>query len=122
MSEGEQTVEGADGRQIVSQDDRTWALVAHAGGLVTSFLIPLIIWLAKGDDSEFVRDQAKEALNFQITLLIASLIGAATTVCLGFGFLVLFAVGIADLVLSLVAALRAYDGRRYRYPATMRLI
>jgi uncharacterized Tic20 family protein len=122
MAEGEQTIEGPDGTRIVSPDERTWALVAHVGGLLTSFIAPLVIWLAKGDDSEFVRDQAKEALNFQITLLIASVVGATTTVCLGLGFLVLAAVWIADVVLSLVAALRSYDGHRYRYPATLRLI
>jgi len=122
MAEGEQTIEGPDGRRVVPPDERTWALVAHVGGLVTSFVVPLVVWLAKGDDGEFVRDQAREALNFQITLLIASVIGTTTTVCLGLGYLILAVVGIADLVLSLVAALRSYDGHRYRYPATLRLI
>ncbi len=122
MTNGEQTVEGADGEPTISKDDRLWALIAHLGGLLTSFIAPLVIWLAKRDDSEFVSAQAKEALNFQITLIILSIVGGATTVCLGLGFLVLVAASIADVVLSLVAALRSYDGHRYRYPFTLRLI
>ena len=120
MTEGEQTIEGQDGQPIAAGDDKLWALIAHLGGLLTSFVVPLVVWLVKKDESDFVADQSKEALNFQITVLIVSLFGAATTICL-LGFVVLIVISLVDLIFSLVAALRAYDGHRYRYPFTLRL-
>ena len=53
-------------------DDRTMALVCHIGGAVGSFLIPLIIWLIKKDQSKFVDDQGKEVINFHITFAAAA--------------------------------------------------
>ena len=109
-------------------DDRQWALLAHLSGLIASmlgglsFLGPLIIWLVKKDQSAFVADQAKEALNFQIAVTIALLvsiaIGAATCV----GFLLVPIVGIGSLVFAIIAAMEANKGVAYRYPYTIRLI
>jgi uncharacterized Tic20 family protein len=118
-----------------SSEDRTWALVAHAGapaGLLLSaglfgFAVPLVVWLAKRDESEFVDHHAKEALNFQITLfLVHAALVLFVVLTLGIGilvalpfFLVLYVV---ELVLGVVAALKAYGGRPYRYPFTLRLL
>jgi uncharacterized protein len=122
-----------------SADERLWALFAHLsillGGFVTTgwgfsigcFLGPLIIWLVKKDTMPFVNDQAKEALNFSITLAI---IGFAllmlTIMSLGIGALitipVLMCVGIAALILVIIAAVKANEGVAYRYPLTIRLI
>jgi uncharacterized protein len=109
-------------------DDRQWALLAHLSGLIASmlgglsFLGPLIIWLVKKDQSAFVADQAKEALNFQIAVTIALLvsfaIGAATCV----GFLLVPVVAIGSLVFAIIAAMEANKGVAYRYPYTIRLI
>ncbi len=104
-----------------TKEERTLALVAHAGGLFVSFIPPLVILLVKGDESEFVRDQAKEALNFQITMAIAMIV-ASGLVFLAIGCVLLPILGIADLVLCLIAALKSYEGQRYRYPWTLRLI
>ena len=122
----------------VPQDQRQWAMFAHLsallGGLLTSavggwgwFLGPLVIWLMKKETMPFVEDQAKEALNFNITVtivfLVLMLLGFVT---LGVGFLitlpVMLIVGIAALVLIVMAAIKANDGVRYRYPFTLRLI
>jgi len=122
----------------VSADERQWAMFAHlsalAGGLLTSavggwgwFLGPLIIWLMKKDTMPFVSDQAKEALNFNITVtaifLALTILGVIT---LGVGFLItlpiMLVVGIAALVLIIIAAMKANEGIRYRYPMTIRLI
>lgn len=109
-------------------DERQWALLAHLSGLIASFLGglsflgPLIVWLIKKDQSAFVGDQAKEALNFQIAVTIALLvsfaIGAATCV----GFLLVPVVGIGSLVYAIIAAMEANKGVVYRYPYTIRLI
>ena len=123
---------------VIPQEERQWAMFAHLsallGGLVTSavggwgwFLGPLIIWLLKKDTMPFVADQAKESLNFNITdtaIFLAQMILGNIT--LGIGFVIalplMFIVGIAALVLIIMAAVKANDGVRYRYPFTIRLI
>ena len=122
-----------------SADERLWALFAHLsillGGLVTTgwgfsigcFLGPLIIWIIKKDTMPFVNDQAKEALNFAITL---SIIGFAllmvTILSLGIGALLtiplLLFVGLGALVLVIIAAVKSNEGVAYRYPLTIRLV
>ena len=104
-----------------SQDERTFALLAHLGGLLTGFIVPLVIWLIKNGDSDFAADQAKEALNFQITLFIAYLVCMALMLVL-IGVFLLPIVGLAHLILTIVAAIKSYGGERYRYPFTLRLV
>ncbi|MCB1555463.1 MAG: DUF4870 domain-containing protein [Xanthomonadales bacterium] len=108
-------------------EERQWALFAHLSAL-SGFLIPfgnilgpLVIWLIKKDQLAFVNDQGKEALNFQITVMIAVLVSAGLTVIL-IGFLLLPIVGIGALVLTIMAAVKANGGERYRYPFTLRLV
>ena len=122
----------------IPADQRQWAMFAHlsalAGGLLTStfggwgfFLGPLVIWLMKKDTMPFVEDQAKEALNFNITvsalLLICIILGFATLMV---GFLILVPVmvviGIGALVSIVIAAIKANEGVAYRYPFTIRLV
>lgn len=122
-----------------SDEEKRWALFAHlsilAGGLVTygwaasfgSFLGPLIIWLVKKDTMPFVADQAKEALNFGITLTIACVVLLILTIMsLGIGALVtiplLLCLAIVALVFVIIAAMKASEGVAYRYPATLRLV
>jgi uncharacterized Tic20 family protein len=108
---------------VPTQDERTWALLAHLSGLIAGmfavpFVGPLIVWVIKKDESPFVGDQAKEALNFQIALLIAVVVCIATCV----GIVLAPIVGIAGLVYSILGALEANKGVYYRYPYTLRLI
>jgi uncharacterized Tic20 family protein len=118
-----------------SSEDRTWALVAHAGapvGLLLSagmlgFVVPLVVWLAKRERSAFVADQAREALNFHITLfVIHAVCWFFVLATLGIGLLVavpfFLVLWVAELVLGISGALAAYEGRWYRYPFAMRLI
>lgn len=121
-----------------SKEERQWAMFAHlsalAGGLLTSaiggwgfFIGPLVIWLMKKDEMPFVADQAKESLNFNITVSAIFLILLAMTILtLGIGILIsgplMLIVGIAALVLIIMAAIKANEGIAYRYPLTIRLI
>ena len=112
-----------------SQDQRTMALLAHILGIFTGFLGSLIIWLVNKDNPEksFVTDQAKEALNFNITLLIASIVLILVTVFTLFiaAFITIplgILLGIAWLVLTIMAAMKANEGVAYRYPFTLRLV
>lgn len=122
----------------VPAEERQWAMFAHlsalAGGLLTSaiggwgfFLGPLVIWLMKKETMPFVADQAKEALNFNITVSAAMLVLLVLgVVTLGLGFLIamplMLIIGIAALVFIIIAAMKANDGVAYRYPFTIRLV
>jgi len=105
------------------QDQRTLALLAHLLGIVTGFIGALIIWLISKDDASkgFVTDQAKEALNFQITILIAFVVAWILMFVL-IGLLLFPLIAIANLVLCILAAVKANGGVAYRYPFTLRLI
>jgi uncharacterized Tic20 family protein len=109
-------------------EERQWALVAHLSGLVASalggfgFLGPLVVWLVKKDQSVFVADQAKEALNFQIAVTIALLVSFGIAIVTCVGAILLPIVGIGSLVFSIVAAVEANKGVYYRYPYSIRLI
>lgn len=104
-------------------DQRTMALAAHLLGIFTWFIGALIIWLINKDDASkaFVTDQAKEALNFQITVTIAMVISIILMVVIIGGILAPI-VGIINLVFCIIAAVKANNGEAYRYPFTLRLI
>jgi uncharacterized protein len=117
-----------------SQEDRQWGMFAHlsalAGLLVGGwgiFIGPLIIWLVKKDQSSFIGDQAKEALNFNITVGIAGLaLVLLTAITFGIGIILTLPVGgalfVAWLVFTIIAGVKANEGVLYRYPFTLRLI
>ena len=112
-----------DDSSNASKDARTMALLAHILGIFTSFIVPLIIWLIKKDDDAFIADQAKEALNFHITVIIAYFaVIFISVVTMGIGALLFPVLGIGVLVLGIIAGLKANDGIAYRYPCTLRLI
>lgn len=109
-----------------TEEARQFASLAHLLGIFTSFLAPLIIWLVKKDD-EFVADQAKEALNFQITVAIAHLAnGIAGIVLILVWWLVGWAVSLAILGImiwwSVQAIQAANKGETYRYPFCLRFV
>ena len=107
--------------QEIPQDSRNLAMLCHLLGLLTNFLGPLILWLIKKDEDAFVDEQGKEALNFQITIALAYIVGGITTfLCVG--FILLAVAGIANIVFSIMACIAASKGERYRYPASIRLV
>ena len=113
---------------LPSAEERQWAMFAHLSallGLVTAgwacFLGPLVIWLVKKDTMPFVADQAKEALNFNITIMIAGAICWILVFVL-IGFVLLWALAIVWIVFTIMAAIKANEGVTYRYPFALRLI
>lgn len=115
----------------VSQSERNWAMVAHLSALtflisvIGGMLAPLIVYLIRKDDMPFAAQQAKEALNFQITMFLLGIVGwilIVLIITLPLGVLLLIFVGIADVVLTIVAAIKAGEGFPYRYPFNLRLI
>jgi len=128
-----------DGVSGISAEERQWAMFAHlsalAGGILTSgwagsigcFIGPLVIWMMKKDTMPFVDDQAKEALNFNISVALVFLaLFLLSVLTLGIGLIIAIPawiiIGIAWLVFTIIAAIKAHEGVAYRYPLTMRLI
>lgn len=101
----------------ITADDKTWAMLSHLLG----WILALVALLTKGKDRPFVRDQAVEALNFDITIMIG-MFASLVLVFVIVGFFLLFAVAIGGLILHIIAAIQAYNGVRYRYPINIRLI
>jgi uncharacterized Tic20 family protein len=107
--------------ELPPSEDRNFAVIAHLLGILISFLGPLIIWVIKKDDSTYVDDQAREALNFQVTVFIAQAISGMLTM-VGIGCILLPLILVANVILCIVAAVAASRGDWYRYPMTLRLI
>ena len=103
----------------VSQE-RTLALLAHLLGIVAGWVAPLIIYLVVNNDA-YTKTQARESLNFQITLLIGYVIGGILSMVL-IGFLVALAVWVYGLIMVIIAAMAVNKGEDYRYPFALRLV
>ena len=112
---------------LTDAEARSFAMLAHVStfsGVVIPFghvLAPLIIWLLKREQSDLVDDQAKEVLNFQISMTIYYVVGVLLLFVL-IGFLVLPALFIFSVVVTIMGAVRANAGERYRYPLNLRLV
>ena len=101
-----------------------FAHLSALSGVVIPFgniIGPLVVWQIKKDTLPFAADQGKEALNFNITMLIAAFIGFLLTFVL-IGLVLLPLIGIAWLVFTILAGIKANEGVAYRYPYALRLI
>lgn len=112
----------------VPKDHRTWALLAHLGGLSIflgipfgNILVPLIVWLVKRHEMPFVDRQAREALNFQISMTIYAVV-AYVLVFVLIGWVILVGLGIVNLIVCIQAAIKSNDGIDYEYPLNLRLV
>ena len=118
-----------------TQQERTLAMFCHIGGLIGSvvppgnIIVPVVIWLLKKDQSAFINEHGKEAINFQINLSVWAVI------CFVVSFILLIVIigallmpltlgllGLAGLILGIVAGVKAYEGNLYRYPFIIRLL
>ena len=106
---------------VPSADDKNIATITHLAGTVFSFIPALLIWALKKDDTAYISDQAKEALNFQITILMAQFVAGILAFIL-IGFLFMLIIWLANVVLCIIAAISSSKGEQYRYPLTLRLI
>lgn len=110
---------GQPGQEPVSSESRGWAVAAHLLPYFGLFLIgPLIVWLIKREEDPFAEQHAREALNFQISVLIYGVLMAITII----GLILVIPLGIFAFVAGIVAAIKAANGEDFRYPLTIRLI
>ncbi|NLS92219.1 MAG: DUF4870 domain-containing protein [Planctomycetaceae bacterium] len=117
-----------ESQSVASKEQTTWALAAHLSGLLPyvgipfgNIIAPLAIWLMNRDKMPFVDDQAKEAINFQLTITLYAIISGVLILAV-VGFVLLPVVIVFDVVASIIAAIKAQQGIAYRYPMTIRFI
>jgi uncharacterized protein len=106
-----------------TSDERVLGVLSHILAIVPGIGIfgPLVIWLIKKDESSFVEANAKESLNFQLTMLICFIV-SWLLVFIIVGFFLLAALGITNVVLVIVATVKTSENKIYRYPFNFRLI
>ncbi|WP_280400758.1 DUF4870 domain-containing protein [Nocardia carnea] len=109
------------GAAVSPSDAKTWAMLAHLGGILLGFIAPLIVWAMYKDRDEFVRRHAVSALNFQILLFISVIVCSLLMIVL-IGLVLLPIVWIAGLVFSIMAGLAANKGQEYKYPVNLSLV
>jgi uncharacterized protein len=102
-------------------EEKTWAILAHLLPFVAGFLAPLVIWLVFKGRGPYLENQAKESLNFQLTLLIAYIVGGILTIII-VGVFIVIAAAIAQVVFQILAAVASSRYEWYRYPVTIRFI
>jgi uncharacterized protein len=106
-----------------NSDEKTWALLAHFGGIVLGFVAPLIAFLVKGNESPTVRAHSLQALNFQITwgiaTIVAFILGVVTCGLLAWLPIVTWLV---IVIFSVIAGMKANEGVLYKYPMSIELI
>ncbi len=113
---------------VAEKQARNWAMLCHLvalSGLVTGavgFIVgPLVIWLIKKEEFPLVDENGKEALNFQISMVIYG--AGAFILCFVFiGFLLLPALGIFDIVMVIIASVKVSNGEKFRYPLAIRFL
>lgn len=117
------------GKSLTKTEENTWGMAAHMSALIGLIILPigivlgpLVVWLLKRKDSGFVDANAKEALNFQITVLIILFILGVLSALSGIFTILAFVVGLAGLALAVYGGLQAKKGDSYTYPFALRLI
>ena len=124
-AEQPETVQESPGSKEIDKDARMWAMICHLSALaglvvpvIGCIIGPLIIWQIKKEEFSFVDEQGKEAVNFQISMLLYLLISAIIWIPLTFvciGVLIPVAISIFDVVFLLIAAVKANNGEHYRF-------
>ena len=102
--------------------DKIWSMLSHLSALLgVGIVLPLVVYLAMRKESEYVATNAREALNFHISVLIYA-VCCIPLVFILVGVPLLLVIGLGSLVLSIIATIKASDGQCYRYPLTLRLV
>lgn len=121
-----ESLDHIDELQQSTPDERNIALLAHLGTFFGGFIVPLVIWLVKKDESKYISEHAKESLNFQVSLIIY-LVGSVfvfliSFLVFGIFLIMMVAIGISilSLVATILASINASQGKFFKYPLTIR--
>lgn len=122
------------GAPMTPQDEKQWAMFGHLGGILWVFglgwLGPLIVFLMYKDRSPFVKQESKEALNFQLLMTIVGVggsivVGILTVITFGLAsilYLIVAAAPVLGIIFGIVGGVRVNGGGSYRYPFNWRII
>lgn len=112
----------------ISKDERNWGMFAHLSSFLgwigipfANIIAPLVMWQIKKDEMPFGSSEAKECLNFQISMTLYAIVGFLL-IFVVIGIFLLIALAIANIILTIMAAIKANEGIAYRYPLTIRFI
>lgn len=112
----------------ISKEEKTWAMFGHLSSFLgwiglpfANIIAPLIIWQIKKDTMPFAAREAKECLNFQISMTVYAII-CFVLVFILVGFFMLAALYVVNIIFTIIAAIKSNDGISYRYPLTIRLV
>lgn len=103
------------------KDMRMWCMLCHLSALVLGVIGPLIVWMIKKDEMPEVEQHGKEAVNFQISIIIYMVVSGFLTIVF-IGIFMLPLIVIFNLAMVIVAGVKANNGEFYRYPATIRFL
>lgn len=115
-------------KTFITDDEKTWGMIVHLAALVAfiaspigAVLGPLVVWLIKKEQMPFVKDQGKEAMNFNISILLYGL-ASGVLIFIGIGLLLLMLLGIFWIMFVIIGGIKAQKGEYFRYPLTIRFI
>ncbi|MFS0781559.1 DUF4870 domain-containing protein [Bacillus sp. 1P06AnD] len=106
---------------MASRDERVLAALIYIVSFFTAFIGPLLIWLLQKDKSSFIDYHGREYLNFLISYTVYSIVASILMIVL-IGFILLPIVGLAAFILTIIGAVKAYNGEEYRFPLIFRLL
>ncbi|OIJ21322.1 hypothetical protein BKP45_00635 [Anaerobacillus alkalidiazotrophicus] len=106
---------------MVEKDERTLAMLIYLISFFTAFIGPLLIWLLKKDESQFIDHHGREYFNFLISFTVYSIVSAILIIIV-IGAFLLAIVAIGAFILTIVAAIKAYEGDYYRFPFIFRIL
>ena len=128
----EKKPERKEGPSVRMTEDqaRGWAMLCHIGTLPAliipagNIIVPLVLWMAKKDESDFVDDQGKESLNFQISLTVYLILAGFLAILkmITISKILVFVVGVFGIICVITATIKAHRGERYRYPFSIRFV
>ena len=103
------------------QDEKLWATLTHVGGILFSWLAPLIAYLVLRDRGPFIRQHTAAALNFHLTMLIAYVAGGVLSL-IAIGYLIILAAWVLSIVFGIMGAIAANNGQYYKYPIAITFV
>ncbi|PAV30497.1 hypothetical protein CIL05_05175 [Virgibacillus profundi] len=104
-----------------TEDERLFSMLIYILSLPFPVLGPLVIWLLKREESEFVDYHGKEYFNFIVSYIIYGIISSILIILL-VGILMLIVLSIMTVVFTIIAAVKSYQGERYRFPLVIHFI
>jgi uncharacterized Tic20 family protein len=108
-------------QQLSPADEKLWSTLVHVGGILFSWIPALVGYLVLKDRGPFVRAHTATALNFQITIFIAYVVGGILSIVV-IGLFIIIAAWVVDIVFSIIAAVKANQGEFYTYPVAIKFV